>query len=101
MVRGMLVCLVAFYCHSTDKDTKKLPFHEILAMFLLLAGGKSFASKERQERRVFIPLPVSRLRLMVANFVTTRVYATKSRIVLLSRKIVLPLPLNSVATAVV
>jgi hypothetical protein len=36
---------VAFYCHSTDKDTKKLPFHEILAMFLLPAGGKSFASK--------------------------------------------------------
>ena len=57
-------------------------------MFLLLAGGKSFASKER---KVFIPLPVSRLRLMVANFVTTRVYAIKSSFVLLSRKIVLPL----------
>ena len=97
----MLVCLVAFYRHSTDKDTKKLPFHEILAMFLLLAGGKSFSRKERKERRVFIPLLVSRLRLMVANFVTTRVYATKSSFVLLYRKIVLPLPLNSVATAVV
>jgi hypothetical protein len=60
-------------------------------MFLLLSGGKSFASKERKERRVFILLPVSRLRLMVANFVTTRVYAIKSSYVLLSRKIVLPL----------
>jgi hypothetical protein len=60
-------------------------------MFLLPAGGKSFASKERKERRVFILLLVSRLRLMVANFVTTRVYAIKSSFVLLSRKIVLPL----------
>jgi hypothetical protein len=60
-------------------------------MFLLLTGGKSFASKERKERRVFILLLVSRLRLMVANFVTTRVYAIKSSFVLLSRKIVLPL----------
>ena len=32
-------------------------------MFLLLAGGKSFASKERQERRVFIILPYSTLAL--------------------------------------
>ena len=31
-------------------------------MFLLPAGGKSFASKERKERRVFIPLPVSLFR---------------------------------------
>ena len=38
---------------------------------------------------------------VVANFVTTRVYATKSSFVLLYQKIVLPLPLNSVATAVV
>ena len=59
--------------------------------FFCLLAEKVLQAKSAKERRVFIPLLVSRLRLMVANFVTTRVYAIKSSFVLLYRKIVLPL----------
>ena len=69
--------------------------------FFCLLAEKVLQAKSAKSAESLFPLPVSRLRLMVANFVTTRVYAIKSSFVLLSRKIVLPLPLNSVATAVV
>lgn len=89
----MLVCLVAFYRHSTDKDTKKLPFHEILAMFLLLAGGKSFSRKERKERRVFIILPYSTLALKESQTSLRQEFMQQSPVLfLLFRKIALPLP---------
>ena len=59
--------------------------------FFCLPEEKVLQAKSAKSVESLFPLLVSRLRLMVANFVTTRVYAIKSSFVLLSRKIVLPL----------